>query len=189
MKQIHVKDLMVPLKNYATVSENATLSEAVAALKTAQQSFRQSEYKHRAVLICNYRDEVVGKLSQLDVIRGLESKYWEIGAAQNALNRFGYSEEYIKSLLSQHSLWDKPLKDICRKAMGIKVKDIMYTPTAGEYVNEDATLDEAIHQLIMGRHQSLLVLSGKKITGILRLTDVFMEVCNAIESCELPIMG
>jgi predicted transcriptional regulator len=59
----------------------------------------------------------------------------------------------------------------------------MYTPAQGEYVKEEATLDEAIHQLIIGHHQSLLVLRGKEIVGILRLNDVFREVCNMIVSC------
>ena len=41
---------------------------------------------------------------------------------------------------------------------------------------------EAIHQLVMGRHQSLLVTKGKDIVGILRLTDVFREISNKISS-------
>lgn len=185
MKTIRVKDLMVPLESYATAPEDATLSEAVAALEKAQKAFDQTRYKHRAVLICNKEGNVVGKLSQIDVLRGLESKYWEIGG-QDALDRFGLSQGYLKSMMEQYSLWDKPMRDICRKATDIKVKDIMYTPTEGEYVKEDATLNEAIHQLVMGRHQSLLVLSGEKITGVLRLTDVFMEVVQSIHACELP---
>ncbi len=194
MKALKVRDLMIPLEDYATVSEDATLKEAVSALKEAQEtfdltrykqdSFDPSRYKHRAVLVQNNRGQVVGKLSQLDIIRGLEPKYFKI-KEQDVLERFGYSKEYLLSMMGKYSLWDKPMRDICRKALDIRVKDIMYTPSEGEYVNEDASLDEAIHQLIMGRHQSLLVVSGKKITGVLRLTDVFLEICDSIESCEI----
>jgi CBS domain containing-hemolysin-like protein len=67
----------------------------------------------------------------------------------------------------------------------IKVKEIMYTPTEGEYVDDEATLDQAIHQLVIGRHQSLLVTKGEDIVGILRLTDVFAEICNVIKTCQL----
>ncbi len=52
----------------------------------------------------------------------------------------------------------------------------MYSPTEGEYLSENATLDEAIHMLVMGYHQSLLVTRGRRIVGILRLTDVFATV-------------
>jgi predicted transcriptional regulator len=50
-------------------------------------------------------------------------------------------------------------------------------------VDESASLDEAIHQLVMGRHQSILVLDQNKIVGILRLTDVFETVSNIIRQC------
>jgi CBS domain containing-hemolysin-like protein len=50
----------------------------------------------------------------------------------------------------------------------------------------DATLDQALHQLVVGRHQSLLVAKeGGEIAGILRLTDVFQEVSQMIKSCNL----
>jgi CBS domain-containing protein len=62
----------------------------------------------------------------------------------------------------------------------------MYTPTEGEYVPQDASLDQALHQLVVGHHQSLLVTKdGKEIVGILRLTDVFQEVCEMMKACQL----
>ena len=39
MKSYSVKDLMVPLSEYATVSEDATLYEAVLSLEEAQEKF------------------------------------------------------------------------------------------------------------------------------------------------------
>jgi predicted transcriptional regulator len=44
-------------------------------------------------------------------------------------------------------------------------------------VQEDATLNEGIHQLIVGHHQSLLVARDSEVVGILRLSDVFVEIC------------
>jgi len=184
MKNKLVKDIMVPLAEYATVSKEATLYEAVVALEQAQKSFRQDRYKHRAILVYDEHEKIVGKLSQMDVIRSLESGYVKMGDV-GAISHSGFSQELLKSMMEKYDLWQSPLEDICRKAYQIKVKTIMYAPTKGEYVNEDATLDEAIHQLIMGRHQSLLVTSGKNIVGILRLTDVFTQVTDAMKSCKV----
>jgi predicted transcriptional regulator len=75
--------------------------------------------------------------------------------------------------------------DICRKAADVKVKDFMYTPGEGEFVDEEASLTEGIHQLVMGHHQSLLVTREEKIVGVLRLTDVFKEVFRLMKSCEV----
>jgi len=185
MKTRKVKDLMVPLAEYATVSEDANVYAAVLALEEAQKKFRQDAYKHRAILVLSKEGHVVGKLSQLDVIKGLEAGYKKMGDFKG-ISHTGFSTEFIKSMVDKYDLWQKPLEDICRRAPHIKVRDVMYTPTEGEYVPQEATLDQAIHQLVVGHHQSLLVTKdGREILGILRLTDVFQEVCGMIKACYL----
>jgi CBS domain-containing protein len=185
MKTRRVRDLMVPLAEYATVNEDASLYAAVLALEEAQKKFRQDAYKHRAILVLDKGGRVVGKLSQLDVIKGLEAGYKKMGDFKG-ISHTGFSTEFIKSMVDKYDLWQKPLEDICKRSPHIKVKDVMYTPTEGEYVPEEATLDQALHQLVVGHHQSLLVTGkGKEIVGILRLTDVFQEVCEMIKACYL----
>jgi len=176
---------MVPLADYATVSEEATLFEAVMALKEAQQHFDQNRYRHRAVLVLDNRQNVVGKVSQIDVLKALEPKYRGLGDLKELEGLYGFKADGIRQMITDHGLWKQPLDDICRKAAAVKVRDIMNTPTQGEYVSEEATLNEGVHQLILGRHQSLLVTRGKEIVGVLRLTDVFHRVSNLMETCEI----
>jgi CBS domain-containing protein len=183
MESILIKDMMVPLANYATVSDEAILSEAVIALKEAQKNFDQNRYRHRAVLVLDKRRNVVGKLSQLDVLKALEPKYQGLGDLKELEGLYGLKSDSIRRLISDHDLWKQPLENVCRKAGAMKVKDIMYTPTEGEYVNENATLNEAVHQLITGRHQSLLVTRGQEIVGVLRLTDVFHRIGDIMAAC------
>jgi CBS domain-containing protein len=186
MERTNVKDLMVPLEEYAMVFEEATLFEAVMALEKAHEDLDRSRYHylHRAVLVYDKNKKIVGKISQLDVLRALEPKYMEMGD-QGALSRAGFSPQFLKSMLEQQSLWARPLKDVCGKAAKLKVKSFMYTPTEGEYIEDSASLEEAMHLLVMGRHQSLLVTRGENIVGILRLTDVFMEIFRLMRICEL----
>ena len=75
--------------------------------------------------------------------------------------------------------------DLCQQAGLLKVKRLLHTPAEGEYVDENASLAEAIHQLDMGHYQSLLVTRGKKIVGILRQRDMFKEVVETLSVCEL----
>jgi len=182
-----VKDLMVPLADYATVSEDATLYDAIIALEEAQNKFDQSRYRHRAILIYDKNRHITGKISQLDILRALEPKYDEMDN-RRGMSHYGFSKKFLRTLREQFSLFDKPMEEICKKAAMLKVKNIMYTPTEGEYVNVNDSLDIAIHRLVMGHHQSLLVAKGddiKNIIGVLRKTDVFMEVCEAIKACNL----
>jgi CBS domain-containing protein len=177
-----VKDMMVSVAEYATVSEEATLFEAVVTLERAQRNFDKSQYKHRAILVFGAGGRIVGKVSQLDVVRCLETSAQDADD-YGAVERFGFSPVFIRSTHETFGQWQKPLDDICRRSANIKVKDIMYTPDEGEYVDEEASVDAAIHQLVGGRHQSLLVSRGADVVGILRLSDVFMEVCRAIKGC------
>ncbi len=177
-----VKDLMVPLSDYATVSEDATLHDAVLSLEKTLEEFDKSPDRHRAVLILDKNNNVIGKLSQLDVLRALEPKYDQMGDSKPlssfGLSRFGFSSRFLRTMIDQFQLWEEPLPDICKKAGKQNVKKFMYAPSEGEYVDENANLNTAIHQLVMGHHQSLLVTHGKKkeIIGVLRLTDVFSSI-------------
>jgi CBS domain-containing protein len=186
MDTINVKDLMIPLDEYATVSQEATLYEAVLALEKAQEELDRTRYHylHRAVLVFDENRKIVGKISQLDILSALEPKYGEMGGSRS-LSRAGFSPNFLKSMMEQYSLLNEPLREVCRKAANLKVKGFMYTPSAGEYLAEDASFREAIHKLVMGNHQSLLVTRGGEIIGILRLTDVFKEVFQTIKTCKL----
>ncbi len=184
MKDFKIKDIMVPISEYATVSDDATLYEAVLALEKAQQEFDRSHYAHRAVLIFDKNKKIIGKVSQLDVLRALEPKYSEI-QDHTGLARYGFTKKFVTSMMDQYKLWETPLVNICRKASDLKVSNIMYSPTEGEYVDENATLNEAIHMLVMGHHQSLLVTRKDDIIGILRLTDVFGAIFHTMKECRL----
>lgn len=175
-----VKDLMVPLAEYATVALEATLFEAVLALEKAQQEFNQTGYRHRALLVLDPGGHVVGKISQLDVLRALEPKYDEMWKGKG-LAHSGLTRAFMKSMMGHYDLWSRPMLDACKTAMVKQVKDFMYEPSEGEYVAENSSLGEAIHQLVVGRHQSLLVTSNNAIVGILRLTDVFATVFHAMK--------
>ncbi|MDY6843821.1 MAG: CBS domain-containing protein, partial [Thermodesulfobacteriota bacterium] len=148
-----VKDLMVSLSEYETISEEATLYEAVTTLEESKQKFDKNRHRHRAILVCDKNNHITGKICQLDVLRGLEPGYKEIDDIKGISHK-GFSPDFFKSMLEKYNLWQRPLDHICSKASEIKVKDVMYTPIESEYIEEGTSLNEAMHQLIMGHHQS-----------------------------------
>ena len=181
MKDIEIKDVMIQLPDYATVSEDDSLSDAIAVLKKSQQNSTH-KYKHRAVLVFNRQGHITGKLSMFDIIKALEPKYRHFEHPESfsgiGLSRFGLNHDFLKSLIGTFSLWDETLEELVRKALIIPVRDIMYSPAECEYVNIDRPISEAVHQFILGSHQSLLVLKGKRVIGVLRLSDIFNLICN-----------
>jgi hypothetical protein len=63
----------------------------------------------------------------------------------------------------------------------------MHIPTESDYINENASLDQAVHQFVLVRTQSLLVKNTRDITGILRLSDVVETILNMVKKC--PVQG
>ena len=117
----------------------------------------------------------------LDVLRGLEPKYGKL-ELNGTLARTGFSSNFLKTMFNEYALWTDKIVNVCSKASRLKVRHFMYTPSEGEYVDQFATLGQAMHQLVMGNHQSLLVTRSDEIVGILRLSDVFKEICDEINS-------
>jgi hypothetical protein len=65
------------------------------------------------------------------------------------------------------------------------VGDLVATPLEGEIIDSEDTLNKAVHQIIVGSNQSLIVKSAGRIVGILRLTDVFAEIGKRMRLCKI----
>ena len=180
MQKLVVRDIMVPLERYATIHEGRLLIDAIDALEEAQKAFEESPYVHRAVLVYDDNKKIVGKLSQWDVIKCLEPKYERFGDIRSA-SLSGLSPELIKSMMEKYGLWQVDLDNIGSRVAQKKVKDVMYTPSEGEKIDADATMGEALHSLILGHHQSLLVTKNSEIVGVLRLVDVFKLISESVK--------
>ena len=183
MKNCKIEDMMVPLTEYATVTIGATLHDAILALEKAQEDFDQTKYRHRAILVLDETGDVVGKISQHAALRALEPQYLKMASNSSAAH-YGFSVPFLQDLQEQYSLLDGALENICQKAAKMKVEDFMSKLTEGEFIDLGASLDKAIHMLVMGHHQSLLVKQAGKVVGVLRLTDVFAAVFHVLKTCE-----
>ncbi len=175
-----VKDLMVPISEYATVNKGATLYEAVLALEQAQEKYDQTKVQHRAVLVLDSDKKVIGKLSQLSVLRALE-----IGNKQTenieGIDQFGFSPKYIAGQMEQSLLEGTTLNKLCLKPATMKVENFMKTPSEHQYAEEETSLEVAIYQLLTGGYLSLMVVRDSNIVGVLRLTDIFLAVVQAMK--------
>jgi CBS domain-containing protein len=171
-----VKDLMVPISEYATVTVGTSLIDAIQTLERAQKIYTTSKYQHRAVLVLDENDRVVGKISQLRALKAIQPDF-KSNAEIEQLKEFNFSDAYITQLRDLYRSHGKiTSSDSLRQSAAKKVEEFMQTPSAGEYVAEECSLDTAIHRLVAGTHLSLLVTRNDKIVGILRISDVFAAV-------------
>jgi CBS domain containing-hemolysin-like protein len=185
---LSVKDLMVPRDQYASIAAGSTLAEAALVLREAQkleQSIDPGRHRDRAILVLGQDGAVIGKLSMLNILRGLLPRYARVEgsrASSMAATRVGSARLMIDSQEKDAGLWNKPLSNLIAKASKVKVRELLRRIADGETVDMAASLDTALHQMVMGRFQSLLVTSDGEIVGILRLTDVYEAISKLLRA-------
>lgn len=178
-----IKEIMVPISDYVTIHEDASMAKAIQSLESENKSYGDSPYRHQSLVVTNRKNYVVGRLSQVDIMRAMEPRYCKIGSGQ-WVSRSVLSKEVLVTLRESFKLWEQPLETLCSELNNLKVKDFMQVPTEGEFVNEDDTFNVACHRIIMGRHHSLLVTKNKEIVGILRSTDLFNDLYDVMVECD-----
>jgi len=184
MKTQSLKELMVPLEEYATVDQEATLLDAVGALEQSWQKVRAGKFKHRAVLVLDKAGYVVGKISHWDLLRAMEPKYSGIGDFDR-LTHFGLNPAFMKSMVDKEQLWNDPWEFMCSRTANLLVKDVMRPLGTDDFIDENDTLAHAVHLLVMGRKLSVLVRRGDRVVGILRIVDICDTVCEMLKSCRI----
>ncbi len=184
MKTRQVRELMVPIADYATIHADATIGEAILALENENKRHGDKPYRHQSLVVINAERHAVGRLSQIDIMHAMEPRYGELGDPR-WIGQSVFSRRALVTLREQFQLWEKPLEDICRSMGDIHVRDFMQTPKEGEFVEETDTMNVAVHRIVMGRHHSLLVTRDREIVGILRSTDLFNTFYEMLAACKL----
>jgi len=174
-----VKELMVPREQYAVVSQEATLLEAVVTIEEAQKRRDRRRQPFRAVLIADENDKIVGKLGQLAFLKALQP---ESAIIHNAgkLSSAGVSEQIMATMRAHSQFLQGDLSDLCLRASKMKVKDAMHP--ISESIDENTSLGEAISRIVMWECLSIPVTRGTEVVGLLRLSDVCQEIAEHMKS-------
>ena len=167
-----VKELMTPLSEYSTFGMDAKLSDIVISL---------SESKHRDVLIINENGNLKGVLTMTDILGTLEPNYKKLNTRDK--DRDTLTNKYVADIFKEFGLWSASLNELCKNGCSTSVTKAMHVPEKEEYLDEEDDLEHGLHNYIVGVHQPLIVRKNGKITGTLRLTDVFDEVRKRMVAC------
>lgn len=183
MKTRQIKDLMVPIADYATIHEDATIAEAILALENEDKRHGDKPYRHHSLVVIDANRHVVGRLSQIDIMHSLEPRYKELGNPR-WIGQSVFSRSALVALRETFQLWEQPLEEMCRIMGKVHVRDFMQIPNEGEFVDANDTMNVAMHRIVMGRHHSMLVTRDKEIVGILRSTDLFNTLYEMLAACQ-----
>ena len=178
-----VKDLMVPISDYATISEGSTFLDALLALETPKVDLGNPIHPHWIVLVLDSNENVVGKLSQINMLRALEPTTEDLNNIDK-LSKFGFGSNFITQLREDLRLDDTSIENVYSGSgiLGMKVEDFMKELADNDFIDENTSLATAAHQMSVRKRLSMLVTRDKDVIGILKLSDVFTAVIQAIKS-------
>jgi hypothetical protein len=179
-----VREMMAPVSQCATISVDAPALEAVKELSKISVGCGKKDERRSVILVRDEIGRIVGRVSELSVLRGLDSGHAEELRGE-ALRHFGFGDGFINSMVSQFDFWDRPIADLCTRAAGHTVRAVMCPFSERESVQESASLQEGMHRMGAGRHHSLFVTTGNTVVGVLRVVDVFTAVRHAMAAVEL----
>ena len=136
-----VKDLMVPIQEYAKVNREASLYDALIALETAQSKLAEGKAPHRAVLVQDELGNLVGNIGRLTFIKALGA-WFSTPKTREEMDRAGISPASISTVMSHMRFFHEDLGTLRERAKSIKARDVMHP--VGESIDENASLQEAI---------------------------------------------
>ncbi|MBU2648352.1 response regulator, partial [bacterium] len=169
-KEKKARDIMISIADYSTVSVNATVREALDKLMTSFKSLVSSnlimETGHRSLLVLDDKQDLVGILSIMDLIKGVLPAY--ISASQSdKLQSIRYSPMFWGGWDGLFSIQMKTLADK-------KVGELMSEPPP--MIDENTNLMQVADLIFKKQKRRLVVTSENKVIGIIREQDLFFEM-------------
>lgn len=163
-----VRDLMIPIDEYSTVSANALVRDAI----TVMQGTLGDPKGHRAVLVLDQDGSAVGVLTFRDLIQALEPRALTADIPRGSISWLLDStdpEVYPEGFFAQRS------ESEANKTVREIMKDLELIT-----IQADAPLLKAVHTMVHNRVGSLPVLDGDMVVGMIQINEIFREIADVI---------
>jgi len=177
-----VQDIMAPIEDYDRVNIDAQLRDAIIILKRNYERLKAGEpgNYHKTLLVVDGKDNIVGKLSMYDLIRGLvpePSKKPEVSKAFQAM-RSGRARDVAEEVgdFQEHFKWlSSTFVELIKQEAHKNVKDIM-SPIQKFSLKAEDKVTEGIYTLFKDNVRQQFVQSEGKIVGVVNLNILFSEL-------------
>ncbi len=174
-----IKELMTGFSEIVVVDENSTLFEAFLEISVVRAS-HHGRMRCLAALVVDNQRNVAGFLDFRSMLKGLQPGYVEI--SQSAMEG-GFSPQTIKTELEKNGLWVDSTDLICKTAGETLIKSVMTLPEESQITDADASVNEAMYQMIVTGKDYLFVRNGTALTGVISLADIMTHVCDTVKAC------
>ena len=185
-EQKRVKDIMAPIEDYDKVDVDAQLCDVLSILKRNYEKIKAQEKGsfHKTLFVTDADNDIVGKLSMYDLIRGLVpepakapeiSKAYHQMLSSRALEVAGEVSDFQEHYEWLHSTFTELVKQEVHK----KVRDLM-KPIQKSVLQEEDRINEAIYVIFKEEVRQQLVHREGKIVGVINLNVIFSELLEIV---------
>ncbi|MFO8082996.1 MAG: response regulator [Desulfobacterales bacterium] len=162
-----VGDIMIPIDEYTTLTEEHTIQEAVELIKGSFypriSTSRIMETGHRSLIVMDSENNAKGVVAIIDLLSTIMPAY--LSAPKPSL---------ADSMQYSTMFWKGEFKRSVKKLANKKIGDIM--APAPLTIDHDANLMEASYIMVSSKERRLVVLKEGKVAGVVREQDLFFEI-------------
>jgi CBS domain-containing protein len=156
--QKKVREVMIPLEDYPHIPQWFTLRQAVAIVRESAIKYA-GVFKPRALLVFDKDHRLVGLLTLRDLVKGLKP-------------------DFLKGAADFPAEMDDWLGPDLKKQAERPVSEVMGPIKAS--VQADDSLVRALSLIIKENVGTMPVMEEGRVLGMVRLTELFLEVSKAI---------
>jgi len=172
-----VRDIMVPLSDYAVINVKSTLKEAVLSLRKQYcqiEEGRCTEAGHRSVLVLDDSGALVGVLDFRSVLRVLIPEI--AGGLTVRLELLGVSAAFAQAGAANLDESRLDFYGRVRKNAETRVSEVMLKVRGT--IDADADLMDALRLIYRNKVHMLPVFDAGKLVGVVRDSDLFLVVAD-----------
>jgi CBS-domain-containing membrane protein len=168
-----VKEIMIPVAQYPSIRDNATLRDAIVMIEDAQLEVERRKSLPRVLLVFDEIDVLVGTVGRRDIMRGLEPKFLVSEPLDYKKKLFDIA---VDPNLAEFS-YDRLVRGI-RERANTPVSDVMHPIVA--ILDADDHVMKAVQTMVSLDTHLIPVLQEGSLLGVVRSVDVFHDLAQLV---------
>ena len=164
-----VKDIMIPIYDYPTVSCEATLKDVLRVLMNSYIYQGKPRTGRNCVFVVD-NNELVGLFGIPELLAAIEPQY--IKGSVKGVNGYNLWTADIAFF------WDGLLTERCQEIVHDNVKDFM--KPIEKHIDINDTLLRAAYSMVKNKAEAVAVKDKKRLVGMVHSVDVFKEITRIV---------
>ena len=169
-----IRELVIPIESYPHLDENQTLQDAIQSFI----SFREGQHDrlhYNMLFVVNDQKQLVGRLFLIDIMYGLAPHLLDSSKSSKFEGRESNHQDLVY-------LYEKSTFTECGKNRDKPIKPLMHAIDFS--LAADTHILKALVMMNNRKDFEVPVTDNGTISGVLRLEEIFMAMCNTY--CPLP---